>query len=74
MVKQETAGQSKVEEDIDHGRRGYRSWKEGTATWEEYKTVVRGCRRAAKRTKASLELNLPREDKDNNRTCSNTLQ
>jgi len=23
-------------------RRVYRSWKEGLATWEEYKTLVRG--------------------------------
>ncbi|NXI08561.1 RTBS polymerase, partial [Irena cyanogastra] len=46
-------------------KRVYRSWKEGLATWEEYKSVVRGCREATRKAKASLELNLAREVKDN---------
>ncbi|KFU95230.1 hypothetical protein M959_01829, partial [Chaetura pelagica] len=42
-------------------RKIYRSWKKGLVTWEEYRTVVRGCREA----KASLELNLASQVKDN---------
>lgn len=36
-------------------RRVYRSWKEGLATWGEYKAVARGCREATRKAKASLE-------------------
>jgi len=46
-------------------RKVYRSWKEGLATWEEYKTVVRRCREATRKAKASLALNLARGVKDN---------
>ncbi|NXT06727.1 RTJK polymerase, partial [Prunella fulvescens] len=46
-------------------RKVYRSWKEGLATWEEYKAIVRGCRQATRKAKASLELNLARGVKDN---------
>ena len=46
-------------------RRVYRSQKEGLATWEEYKTVVRGCREATRKAKASLELNLASGVEDN---------
>ena len=45
-------------------RRVYRSWKQGLATWEEYKAAVRGCRKAARIAKASLELQLARGVKD----------
>jgi len=40
-------------------------WKEGQATWEEYRNVVRACRDATRRAKVHLELNLAREVKDN---------
>ena len=40
-------------------------WKNVLVTWEEYKTVVRGCREATRKAKASLELNLARGVKDN---------
>ncbi|KFP90774.1 hypothetical protein N311_01836, partial [Apaloderma vittatum] len=46
-------------------KRVYKSWKEGLATWVEYKTVIRACREATRKPKASLELNLAREVKDN---------
>ncbi|XP_071671878.1 synaptonemal complex protein 2 isoform X2 [Patagioenas fasciata] len=49
-------------------RRVYRSWKEGLATWEEYKAVVRGCREATRKAKASLELNLVRGVRDNRKS------
>jgi len=43
----------------------YRSWKEGLATWKEYKTVVSKYREANKKAQASLDLNLARGVKDN---------
>ncbi|NXU46786.1 YTX2 protein, partial [Drymodes brunneopygia] len=46
-------------------KRIYGSWKEGLVTWEEYRTVVRGCREAIRKAKASLELNLASQVKDN---------
>ncbi|KFP01038.1 hypothetical protein N300_09760, partial [Calypte anna] len=49
-------------------RKIYRSWKGGLVTWEEYRTVVRGCREAIRKAKASLELNLASQVKDN-RKC-----
>jgi len=56
---------SKLLGKLEWKRRVYRSWKEGLATWKEYKTVVRGCREATRKAKASLELNLARGVKDN---------
>ncbi|NXF84353.1 RTJK polymerase, partial [Sclerurus mexicanus] len=49
-------------------RRVYKSWKEGLTTWEEYKAVVRGCREATRKAKASLELHLARGVKDNRKS------
>ena len=43
----------------------YGMWKEGQATWEEYRNVVRTCREAMRKAKAHLELNLARDVKDN---------
>jgi len=40
-------------------------WKEGQATWEEYRKVVRACRDAMRKAKAHLELNLARDVEDN---------
>ena len=42
-----------------------RTWKEGQATWEEYRNVVRESREEMRKAKAHLELNLPRDVKDN---------
>ena len=39
-------------------------WKEGQATWEEYKNVVKACRDAMRKAKVHLELNLSRDVKD----------
>jgi len=39
--------------------------KEGQATWEEYRKVVRVCRDATRKAKVHLELNLARDVKDN---------
>ena len=39
-------------------------WKEGQATCEEYRNVVRSCRDAMRKTKVHLELNLARDVKD----------
>jgi len=41
-------------------RKVYGMWKEGQATWEEYRNVVRACRDATRKAKVHLELNLAR--------------
>jgi len=40
-------------------------WKEGQATWEEYRNVVRACRDAKRKANVHLELNLARDVKNN---------
>jgi len=39
-------------------------WKEGPATWEEYRNVVKTCRDATRKGKVHLALNLARDVKD----------
>jgi len=39
--------------------------REGQATWEEYRNIVRACREAMRKAEAHLELNLARNMKDN---------
>jgi len=46
-------------------RKVYGMWKEGQATWEGYRNVVRTCREATRKVKVHLELNLARDVKDN---------
>jgi len=46
-------------------RKVYGMWKEGQATWDEYRNVVRACRDAARKAKVHLELNLAAVVKDN---------
>jgi len=41
-------------------RNVYSMWKEGQATWEEYRDVVKTCRDATRKTETHLELNLAR--------------
>ena len=43
----------------------YGMWKEGQATWEEYRNVVRAYRDATRKVEVHLELNLERDVKDN---------
>jgi len=43
-------------------------WKEGQATWEEYRNVVKACRDAMRKAKAHLELKLARDVKDNKKS------
>jgi len=40
-------------------------WKEGQATWEEYRNFIRACTDAMRKAKVHLELNLERDVKDN---------
>jgi len=47
-------------------------WKEGQATWEEYRNVVRACRAATRKVKFHLELNLARDVKTTRRASSST--
>jgi len=51
--------------ELKWNREVYGMWKEGHATWEEYRHVVRDCREAMRKAKAHLELNLTRDVKDN---------
>lgn len=50
------------------GKRMYHLWKEGQATWEDYKGVTRSCRKKIKRDKAQLEFALATTVKDNKKT------
>jgi len=43
----------------------YRMWKEGQATWEEYRNIVRACKEVTRKGKVHLELNLSRDVKKN---------
>jgi len=43
-------------------------WKEGQATWEEYRNVVKACRDATRKAKVHLELNLARNVKENKKS------
>jgi len=46
-------------------RKVHGMWKEGKATWEEYRNVVRACRDAKRKAKAHLEMKLARDVKNN---------
>jgi len=48
-------------------------WKEGQATWEEYRNVVRECRDATRKAKAHLELKLARNVKNNKKGFFNYI-
>jgi len=49
-------------------RKVHGMWKEGQATWEEYRNVVKACRDSMKKAKVHLELNLARGVKDNKKS------
>ena len=46
-------------------RKVHGMWKEGQATWEEYRNVVRACRDATRKAKAHLEVKVARDVKNN---------
>jgi len=48
-------------------------WKEGQATWEEYRDVIKAFRDATRKAKAHLELNLARDVKDNKKGFFNYI-
>jgi len=54
-------------------RKVYRTWKEGQATWEEYKNVVRACREATRKAKVHVELNLASDVKNNKKGFFNYI-
>jgi len=54
-------------------RKVHGMWKEGQATWEEYRNVVRECRDATRKAKAHLELNLARDVKNNKKGFFNYI-
>ncbi|KFZ65688.1 hypothetical protein N338_12981, partial [Podiceps cristatus] len=43
----------------------HRQWKQGQASWEEYREAARLCRDGVRKAKAQLELNLVRNAKNN---------
>jgi len=49
-------------------RKTYGMWKEGWATWEEYRNTVRVCRDGKRKATVHLELNLARDVKDNRKS------
>jgi len=46
-------------------RKIFGMWKEGQATWEEYRNVVRRCRDAKRKANVHMESNPTRDVKDN---------
>jgi len=48
-------------------------WKEGQATWEEYRIVVRARRDVTRKAKAHLELKLARDVKNNKKGFFNYI-
>jgi len=54
-------------------RKVYRRWKEGQATWEEYRNVVRACRYATRKDKVHLELKLAKYVKNNKKGFFNYI-
>ena len=47
-------------------------WREGQATSEEYRNVVKACRDATRKAKVHLQLNLARDVKDNRMASAST--
>ena len=43
----------------------HRQWKQGLASWEEYREAARLCRDGVRKAEAQLELNLARNAKNN---------
>jgi len=54
-------------------RKVYGMWKEGQATWEEFRNVVRACREETRKPKVHLELNLARDKKGNKKGFFNYI-
>jgi len=48
-------------------------WKEGQATWQKYRNVVRACRDATTKAKAHLELKLARDVKNKKKGFCNYI-
>ena len=59
--------------EIRQKRKVHGMWKEGQATWEEYRNTVKACREARRKAKVHLELNLPRDVKDNKKRSFNYI-
>jgi len=54
--------------DLRWKRKVHEMWKEGQATWDEYRNVARACRDATRKAMVHMELNLAREVKDNKKS------
>jgi len=60
-------------EELRWKRKVHGMWKEGQATWEEYRNVVKVCRDATRKAEVHLELNLARDVKDNKKGSFNYI-
>lgn len=49
--------------ELKHKKDTHKRWKQGQATWEEYKDIVHTCMNGVRKAKAQLELKLAREVK-----------
>jgi len=58
MKKVESKAYKELLAEIRQKRKVHGMWKEGQATWEAYRNVVRACRDATRKAKAHLELKL----------------
>jgi len=45
----------------------HRQWKQGQASWEEYRDTAQLCKDRIRRSKAQLELNMARDAKNNSK-------
>jgi len=54
-------------------RKVYGMWKEGQATWGEYRNVVKPCEDATRKANAHVELKLARDAKDNKKGFFNYI-
>jgi len=59
--------------EIRQKRKVHGMWKEGQATWQKYRNVVRACRGATRKAKVHLEFNLARDVKDNKKGFFNYI-
>jgi len=62
-----------VRAEIRWKRKVHGMWKEGQATWEECKNVVKACRDATRKAKVHLEMNLARGVKNNKKGFFNYI-
>ncbi|KFW65506.1 hypothetical protein AS28_00874, partial [Pygoscelis adeliae] len=53
---------------LKHKTKMHRQWRQGYASWEDYKDIARECREGIRKAKDQLELNLARDVKNNKKS------